>query len=391
MSMALALETPAAVGEPLALRVHTSFDGLEPIAGAWNELALGLPRPSPYLLFPWARTWWREYSSRGELAVVVASRGGTTAGILPAFVRRSRGMRVLRFLGDYRSMLADVLLAPGEDARLARRLLEAALAGADYASLFGLSAGSTAEAAAAGALRLHERNEAPVVELGSDWEAVLRSKLSSDTRARFRRKRRRLEELGRLEIDYAVTPARVARAAEESFRIHELRWQGRPDLSGIATAEAQRFYSAAYRALAEERPGTLRIATLRLEGRAIAYNAHFLLGRRMYAHRLGFDPAHGRFSPGLLLILDVFERACAEGVELVELLGPAEDYKRPFVDRFEPLHEGIGLPQTVRGRIAVGAHEGGIRARSRLKRHARLRQAYVSARAALGRFPVSGT
>jgi len=68
---------------------------------------------------------------------------------------------------------------------------------------------------------------------------------------------------------------------------------------------------------------------------------------------------------------------------LVATLGPAEPYKQPFVDRFEPLYEGIGLPRGFRGRIAAAAHAGGIRVRSNVKRNARLRAAYVSIRAAL--------
>jgi CelD/BcsL family acetyltransferase involved in cellulose biosynthesis len=100
----------------------------------------------------------------------------------------------------------------------------------------------------------------------------------------------------------------------------------------------------------------------------------------MYVHRLGFDPAFFRYSPGLLLMFDVFERASAEGVELVEFLGAAETYKQPFVDRLEPLHEAIGLGRGLRGRGA-GVHAAAIRLRSRLKRHERLRDTYVFGRA----------
>jgi CelD/BcsL family acetyltransferase involved in cellulose biosynthesis len=369
---------------PVSFREVTSFEELEPFAADWDALVTAQRRPSPYLLFPWLRAWWREHGAGAEPAVQVALRAGTLVGVLPTFVRRRHGLRVLRFLGDARSMLADVLLAPGEDERVARLLLEAAFARADYAALFGLPAGSVTEAAAPDRLTLHERNESPVLDLGEEWDAVLGRKLSPSSRGRLRRKRRRLEELGRLEVVFAETPARVRAAAEDSFRIHALRWRGRPDVSGIADARTQRCYLAAYIGLATERPGTFRIATMRLDGRAIAYHAHFLLGGRMYAHRLGFDPAFARCSPGLLLMLDAFERAAAEGVEVVELLGPAEPYKEPFVDRLEPLHEAIGLGRGLRGR-AAGAHAAAIRLRSRLKRHERLRTAYVFARASARR------
>ena len=35
----------------------------------------------------------------------------------------------------------------------------------------------------------------------------------------------------------------------------------------------------------------------------------------MYVHRLGFDPAYARYSPGLVNTLDTIETAAAEGLE----------------------------------------------------------------------------
>jgi CelD/BcsL family acetyltransferase involved in cellulose biosynthesis len=109
----------------------------------------------------------------------------------------------------------------------------------------------------------------------------------------------------------------------------------------------------------------------------------------MYVHRLAFDPAHSRYSPGLLNTLDAIEAGAAEGATMVEFLGGAERYKVELADRLEPLYEGIGLAPTLRGRLAVAAVVNGIRLRKRAKRSQTLRRFYYEglsgARIAAGR------
>jgi CelD/BcsL family acetyltransferase involved in cellulose biosynthesis len=222
-------------------------------------------------------------------------------------------------------------------------------------------------------LRLLERVEAPVLDLQAGWDAVYEAHASSKTRQTHRRKLRRLGELGRVEFALATTPDDVSVALEESFRIHELRWHGRRDGSGLGRPEVRDAQRAAYRALA----GTARILTLDLDGRTIAYNCVLVVGRRLYSHRLAFDPAYAQFSPGLLCTLELCARASEEGIDRIEFLGGAEDYKLQLADRPEPLYQAVGLPQTARGRAVVRARLGLVLARRRLKRSRRLQRLYV--------------
>jgi CelD/BcsL family acetyltransferase involved in cellulose biosynthesis len=97
----------------------------------------------------------------------------------------------------------------------------------------------------------------------------------------------------------------------------------------------------------------------------------------MYVHRLAFDPALARFSPGLVNTLDAIEAAADEGLERVEFLGGDERYKLELADRFEPLYHGFGLASGARGRAYAAAHLSGIRLRMRLKRSPRLHRLYV--------------
>ncbi len=336
-----------------AVETVTTLESFDALAAEWDGLVEAADRPSPFMLHGWLRAMWPLFE---EPRMVVARRDGRLVGALPLDVRRRRGLRVAELAGGMDAHLGDAL---GEET--AALLAEAARAGFDLADLFGMPGGSRLERA--GGLRLVERVEAPVLDLRPGF---YEAKFSAKTRQTHRRKLRRLGDLGRLELDYTDD-------LEETFRIHELRWRGRPDGSGLARSEVREAHRAGYRALG----GRARILVLSLDGRAVAYNCAIVVRNRLYSHRLAFDPEYARFSPGLLCTLELCERAAADGIERLELLGGGEEYKLQLADRLEPLYEGFGLAQTARGRAVVGARVAGVAARRRLKRFRRLHRLYV--------------
>jgi len=223
-------------------------------------------------------------------------------------------------------------------------------------------------------LRLIERIEAPVLDLSDGWEVVYRRKTSSRTRQLHRRRRRQLSELGKLVVAVARSPQELEAALAEAFRLHDLRWARRPDGSEFTTPTGRRFHVAA--ALALARHDVPRVALLELDGRPIAFHYFFAFCRRMYVHRLAFDPAFGRFSPGLLNTLDAIAAAGEEGLKTVEFLGGAERYKADLSDGFQPIYQGLGLAKSGRGRVIVVSRLAVIHARRRLKHWGVLHRLY---------------
>ena len=192
-----------------------------------------------------------------------------------------------------------------------------------------------------------------MLALDGGWEKVYREKTSAKRRNLHARRRRQLEGLGKLEVSVARLGSELEVALEEAFRLHRLRWYGRPDHSDFGTPDGMRFHRSAMRALlALDAP---RIVTLRLDGRAIAFHYYFVLFGRMFVHRLGFDPAYARYSPGLINTLDAIAAAAREGARRVEFLGGGERYKLELADRVEPMHRLVGLPRGVRGQLGARA------------------------------------
>jgi CelD/BcsL family acetyltransferase involved in cellulose biosynthesis len=336
----------------------------------WDPLVHAMRRPSPFMLHGWLLEWWRHHADVGRLTVHVAREGDRLTGALPLFVQRRLGLRVARFLGGDAAALADVLVADGADPSTADALLdEAAGSGCDFADLFGLPAPSRID----GRLRLITRAEAPVMDLDAGWEAAYRAKTSAKRRNLHRRRRRQLERIGEVAFDVARELEELAPALEYAFELHAARWRDRPEASGFASPRGREFHRAALAALAPL--GVPRIALLRVAGRPVACNYFFLLDGCMYFHELAFDPSLARWSPGQIATLEAIGAAAAEGARRVEFLGGAERYKLELADRLEPLHQGIGIAATRRGRTAVAARVHAVHARRRLKR-TRVRRLY---------------
>src|SRR5688500_16229022 len=100
-----------------------------------------MPRPSPFLLHDWLSTWWRHHGEGAELSMHVVRREGRLVGAAPLLVRRHLGLRVARFMGGTESAgaLADLLLAPDEDADVASALADGIRSsGIDHVDLYGL-------------------------------------------------------------------------------------------------------------------------------------------------------------------------------------------------------------------------------------------------------------
>ena len=366
----------AIAAEELTLETISSESSFAELEEEWDVLVRTRPRPSPFLLHRWLLEWWRHYGDDGELAVHVARRDGRLVGALPLCVRSRYGLRVLSFLGGESSSLADLLVADDEGPETATALAErGASSGQDFAELSGLPAGSRLVATLGSArLSLIERSEAPVLDLSAGWDAVYRSKLSSKKRNHYHRRRRQLAELGRIEVAVARKGEELERALDDAFTLHLLRWNGRPDGSGFATPVSRAFHHATMRALAPL--DMARIVTLKIDGRPVAFHYYLVLERRMYVHRIAFDPSFGRLSPGVINTLDAIEIAADEGATRVEFLGGAERYKVELADRLEPLYLGFGLAGTLRGGTAVAGRAGGIRLRKQLKRSPALRRFY---------------
>jgi CelD/BcsL family acetyltransferase involved in cellulose biosynthesis len=374
----------------LELAVVRDLEGLQALGPEWDALVLAAARPSPFLLHAWVTAWWRHFGAGAELAVIIARSGPVLVGIAPMYIRRRWGLRVCRLLGGHESALGDLLVAPDEGVAVGQALLDRlAEERLDYLDVFGPPEGGVLPRLAShDTLRAVRRVDAPVLRMPEGWEPAYTSRVNPKKRNLHRRRLRQLAEVGEVGWTMARAPGDVARELEHAFEIHSRRWKGRPDGSTFGVPNGQRFHRDAAAALSAQ--DAVRILTLRIDGRPVAFHYWFVLGSTMYVHRLAFDPDLARLSPGQVTLLHALAAASAEGVRRVEFLGGDERYKLELADALEPLNQVVGLPSGPVASLAVQAILFGITSRMRLKQNEWLHHVYLQGvaplRRALGRF-----
>ena len=93
----------------------------------------------------------------------------------------------------------------------------------------------------------------------------------------------------------------------------------------ISRPESIRYYGGLARWAAAE--GLLRLALLRLSGRAISFNLMLRDDDRLYAIRSGYSSEFARMRPGFLALLDCIRYGFEQGCRTIELLGHDEPWK----------------------------------------------------------------
>jgi CelD/BcsL family acetyltransferase involved in cellulose biosynthesis len=302
------------------LELHTEFAGLAP---EWDEL-VRRAGSGPFSAPGWFDAWWEAFG-HGQLELVALRREGNLAAVLP--LHRRYGMR--RSLTNWHT---PELRLPAADAAARAALVGRVLGGTRLPLLVGMVTAGTpdvtdlkAAAEAAGLwtiVRSIERS--PFVPLTGTWEEY-EAGLPAQRRRELRRRRRRLEERGELSFEVADGSERLEQLLAEGIAVEGSGWKDAEGTAIGSRPETRLFYTRVARWAAER--GSLRLAFLRLDGRAIAFHFTIEEGGSAYQLKGGYDPGLKVLSPGLLLIREMLAWAFSRGLHTYEFLGADEGFK----------------------------------------------------------------
>ena len=148
------------------------------------------------------------------------------------------------------------------------------------------------------------RFERPVFARRADHAAALAASPAPERAKDLRRRRRRLGERGRVELDTATGGPGLAAGLETFLALEARGWKG-----GRGTALASRPASAAFaRALfpgEEDGPVRGRVDLLRLDGRAVAGSLALVAGGTATLLKIAYDEDERAFAPGVLLEAEI--------------------------------------------------------------------------------------
>jgi CelD/BcsL family acetyltransferase involved in cellulose biosynthesis len=307
------------------LELVTSTRGFCALRAAWERLNAQAPSTSVFNTWLWHFGWWEQHGPARALKILVARRGGEVSAIVPLYVERSSGLRVLRLLGTQtRENPYNItpLFERSANAASARRVAQAlvAIRGYDVLDLADLEASTPltvalpAAAHAAGLRFEVERTRRALhLPLPASWNEYLRS-LSSAQRARLRHRRHAL----------------LAAHATDSFL-----WEAGLDAMADALAMLRRMRSPALptrpwvqrATLAEAvQDGRLRLHCLQVDGAIAALICAIRLRERVVVMQADLDPRYAPWHPISVLLQQAIQRAIDEGATGFDFLCDHEDF-----------------------------------------------------------------
>jgi CelD/BcsL family acetyltransferase involved in cellulose biosynthesis len=345
------------------VEVETS---IAPLAEAWDDLADRV-EGCPFLRPQWTAAWWRAFG-QGRLSVLTARRDGRLVGILPTY--RWRG--VVRSMTNRHSPEFGMLV---EDASAARDLANALLSRRHGAvSLHLLTQGGleleqclVAAESTGHRLLIQTTVRSPYVAIESEWKNFEKT-LSRNIRHDVSRRQRRLYQQGSTSIEVADGTERLDDLLEQGFRVEASGWKGSKRTAIASSPDTRQFYTDVARWAAAR--GWLRLAFLRLDGRAIAFQFDLEANERYYSLKTGYDPDYETFSPGKILAHTMLARAFSARLASYEFLGTDETWKfrwtgtvrdRVKFQAFPRSPIGFLMWATVINRRPVGKRAGWLR------------------------------
>lgn len=317
------------------------------VVADWEDLAdrVGAnPFLHPGFVLAWQRAFGRE-----PLLLATVRRAGELAAALPLVRRGAVLVSPANWHTPQSGLLAEDADAATALASLigrsrARRISLAFIDGADGDTL-----ALSAEIRRAG-YRVLERTltRSPYLELHGDW-AEFEAGMKSSARSNLRRLRRRLQELGTLTLDEVDGGVRLDEGLAEVIRVEGLAWKGGRGTAIDSQQNTREFYGDVARWAAER--GWLRIHILRLDRDPVAVSLAIEAHKVFFGVKLGYDPAHSRLSPGMIMLDELVRRAFENRLSRVEMLGTDDAYKHTWCP---DTHERIGVQAfapSIAGRI----------------------------------------
>jgi CelD/BcsL family acetyltransferase involved in cellulose biosynthesis len=145
---------------------------------------------------------------------------------------------------------------------------------------------------------------------GEDLEAYLRRTLSTGVRKEYRRQRKRLGELGRLEFLTVRQSDGVDDWMEKFLHLEASGWKGREGTAMGTHADQRAFVREAARNGFGRDQALLQ--GLFLNGRPLAMLFSFQAGAGNLAFKIAYDETFARYSPGVQMTLDVLAHLDAD-------------------------------------------------------------------------------
>ena len=295
----------------------------------WQALAEVVAQPNSF-----AEAWFVEASlaslaPAGGVRLLAVLDRDRLVGVALFAPERRYGRVPLRHVRNWRHhnhFFGPPLIRRGEEVPFWHAVLEAldeAPWAAGFLHVSGLVDGGPTHRALAHAAAMRgrtcpvvQRERRPLLESSLSAEDYYSRNVSAKRRSELARRRKRLAELGRLEVRELRRPEEVEPWASDFLALEASGWKGRAGSAMAGAPATERFFR---RVIADAfSAGRLSFLRLDLDGRAVAMLTTFLAPPGAFGFKCTFDEAYARFSPGILLQIENLKALERPGIAWID-------------------------------------------------------------------------
>ena len=315
----------------MTIRLIETLEDLLPFRAAWNRLVERSPNGTVFQTFEWLQAWWQAFGTAYRLQVLLVLDGGLLVAAAPLMASEvrafGRSLRCLEFLGGRQTDYKDFLYNDGDGLD---RLLHALGSDIEWGlfDLHGIPASSpTAPALPRGLARwrgtLSTSDVCPayVFDAHHDGADILRKES-------VRRHLRGLAKSGVVGVHHLTEAADVEPQLDTFFRQHIERRSVTNAVSKFRDPRSRKFHRLLTASLASQ--GWLLFTVLALDGNAVAYHFGFVYRQRLVWYTPSFAPSLARFSPGEVLLAELFKYCQAQTLSELDFTIGNEPFKSRF-------------------------------------------------------------
>lgn len=307
------------------LTVHD--EPMEHVLAEWIGLLEGCVEQIPFVTPAWQQLWLQHFQGEKQLQVLTVRDGERLIGLAPML----RHGTDAEFVGHYSICdYLDAVITPGfERAVILTVLKQLAVDGVTRLDLRGLREDSPLlpallDAASEAGFTAAKEEEAisPRVLLPETWDDYLGT-LSKKDRHEMRRKMRRLESAGQIEMKVITTADEASPLLDTLFHLmrisnhHKEEFLDRP---GMMT-----FFREMTVGMANA--GMLRLYALMLDDVPVAMVHNLDVGGTLYMYNSGYDPEYAHYAVGLMSKALLIRDAIESGRKCVDFMRGDESYK----------------------------------------------------------------
>lgn len=320
------------------VKCYSELEEIYPIIDEWRNLVFHSYANWIYSLPEWCLSWYKTLGNEGRLMVIIVKdKDGKLVGLAPMWegpaslseLRVKKGEFISGDQADYH----DLIIQKGKEEAIAPILLDGIMyfLGAvnilefkhiphDSPNLDLIKRYLETKKA-----RTFEKQDISPYYLFAQNYNEMESSWHSSHRGDIRRQKKKLNELGKLELKTYMDEKEILNDIEDFFNMHTDKWKSNGYPAMFLNPGNQAFYKEIVCSIGVK--GGVHFSKLMIDGMPISYHFGFIRDNRFYWYKPAFKKEYKNYSPGKIHISLLMEALAQQNLKIFDFLIGDEAYK----------------------------------------------------------------